>query len=286
MAAALVAGVAGLGGAVTNSVVGVKLQRAQLANTQKLEDQKGEIATNLQSHRGAIEKKLGDQMRRHEKELADHQRGHDTKLAAVRSELRGVEREAEQLMAHSLGLEAEQRRNFEAKRAEVCDAAFASLVALMEGLLVVVVEGPQLDDAALPREVIQERMRAKESAGKLATAATARVQLAGLYTTEALAQRMQSLALFAWSAITTESETNVKTATNEFRKGLEEVRGLVRVELGYPLVRSSEDDTAPCVGVQPEDQGADVVEASWDHSQALVSQSSGAEHESDAPEGR
>lgn len=216
--AALVAGTAGLAGAVVNGFLASRLQARQAASAKALEDQ---------------------------------QRRHDNELAALRSELRGIEDEARQLRAHSLGLKAERRRNFEAKRAEVCEAAFGSLVALMEGIQVVAVEGAELDEAALPAEDLQERLQAKANAAALATAATGRAEVAGLYTSQPLAKRMYSLSLFAWSPITTGSQVSAEKMMFDFRKGLDEVRTRMRSELGYPLADTaatdddSNDDTAP-----------------------------------------
>lgn len=72
----------------------------------------------------------------------DRARELDAKLSAQA-------RETEQLRAHSLGLEAERRRNFEARRAELCAALFASANEVMGTMLrtypnvVSVAEGPE-----------------------------------------------------------------------------------------------------------------------------------------------
>ncbi len=75
-----------------------------------------------------LAKGLEDHKRDIAKQLADQQREHERSLEALRSELRTVESEAADLRAHSLGLEAERRRNFEAKRAEVCAELYSALI--------------------------------------------------------------------------------------------------------------------------------------------------------------
>ncbi len=118
--AALVAGVAGLGGAVANGLLASRLQGRQAESARALEDHKRDIA-----------KQLADQQRQHDKGLAGQQRVHDKELAAVRSELRGVETEAEQLRAHSLGLEAQRWQAFEVKRAEVYAEVYAAIAGVL-----------------------------------------------------------------------------------------------------------------------------------------------------------
>lgn len=132
------------------------------------------IQQGIDAHRNELAKELEDHKSDIAKQLAAQHREHEAKLEVVRSELRSVEREAEQLRAHSLGLEAERRRNFEAKRADVCAEMFASATEVVGTMLrtypdvLSVAEGPE-KGRAHPQYVVARKgvMKAKSTLEEL-----------------------------------------------------------------------------------------------------------------------
>ncbi len=211
VAAALVAGVAGLGGAVVNGLLASRLQRQQAAQA---------------------------------KGLADQQRGHDKELAALRSELRGVEREAEQLRAHSLGLEAERRKAFEAKRAEVsaeiysmCARCYARLLEFEEHIETLVNEGFD------PSELEHRTSPASEAADSLLNLIEHGALGAALYLSDAALEELTAFVRAGRDASETAIAADVRTHLHALKR-------VLRPDVGGPArtpdqTADNSDDTAP-----------------------------------------
>ena len=130
---ALVSSVGGLVATTTNTFFTSRNGRQQAAVTatrnKELERYKGEIQEQLS--------KLG---RDHTRELAAQRDAHEKELEHVRSNLAKVEDKERQLRAHSLGLEAQRRQNFETRRAEACTDLFAEISTCINLLLRVIAE--------------------------------------------------------------------------------------------------------------------------------------------------
>lgn len=106
---ALVTAVGGVGGTILNTVLTgrLRVEQTKAANAH---------ATDLENHKGTINKLITEQ-----------QRVHDGELVRLQSKLKQFEEKESQLRAHSLGLEAERRRNFDARRTEVCAEVYCAV---------------------------------------------------------------------------------------------------------------------------------------------------------------
>ncbi|MGH1349045.1 MAG: hypothetical protein ACRBN8_46360 [Nannocystales bacterium] len=139
------------------------------------------IQQGIDGHRNDLAKKLED----HKADIADRltaqQREHERSLAALRSELRGVEREAEQLRAHSLGLEAERRRNFEARRAELCAELAAEANELFHLLTMGAISVEAAEEDLPPREAQQVMERVRSDCARVVADVYKSARVASLY---------------------------------------------------------------------------------------------------------